>query len=173
MAIKAAGGEIVPAEWSGVPASLDFREILPVPSQAPATTPERAPIEVKGAAGKAEPRQGQPPVPGVQAPAPVSPEEQAHLRYLDRTVNYEVNVFRLCHHAVHEMVLLRVREEPPDVAEMGSGMGPATRTPLELAEPQIAVEVYRQVRASMREAERPQPLADRVAHIARILLGGK
>jgi hypothetical protein len=160
------------------PPPLDFKTQKPV-AAAPAAAPaDRKPIEVQGVAGGARPDgtaggpKGQPPVPGVAPAVPPSAEEMAHIAALDANVNYEVNVYRLCYHAVHEMVLMRLREDPMDSADIGQGIwGAGKRTPLEKSEPRIAVEVYRQVRQSLREGERAGKKADLQALIGRALGG--
>ena len=162
--------EIVPAEWKPPP-PVDFAEILPKATEpAPSPASARAPIELRGV--DHSPAAGGPgaTVPGVKPPVPPSPAEQAHILYLDRAINYEVNVYRLCFHAVHEAVLLRLHETPPDSADFDM-WGPGKRSPLEIAEPHIAIEVYRQVRESARADERAGRREDTKALITRVLGG--
>ena len=160
--------EIIPQEWRPPP-PVDFAEILPKAAEAPSPAAARAPIEVSGVGpGAATSRTCQ--VPGVKPPVPPSPAEQAHILYLDRAINYEVNVYRLCFHAVHEMVLLRLHETPPDSADFDM-WGPGKRSPLEVAEPHIATEVYKQVREQMRQDDRGARREDTKALIARVLGG--
>lgn len=155
LALEAEGGEIIPAEFSKGPPPLDFASVRPIAAEAPkpAAGPRGIdasppPIPVLGEAGG-------PPVPGMAPPGPPSAEEVAFMARLTRHVNVEVNIFKVCLDAVHNYVQFRLRTEPPDSAEVGESMfGPGKRTPLENAVPEVAAEVYRQVRLSMREEDR-------------------
>jgi hypothetical protein len=129
------GGEIVPEEFQAKP--------LPI-SEAPA-----APREATEVPGGRE-------LKGNPAPTP-PPEtaEQAEFReQLAQKINLELNIYNNCFLSVRNMVNRIVATTPMDAADLGEAQWSAgRRSPIEAAEPEIALEVYRQVRRNMREEE--------------------
>lgn len=92
--------------------------------------------------------------PGMAEPPQASAEQLAVLQRIDGEINFELNVLNMCYGATHNFVSTWQRSQPPDSAEIGEAMfGAGKRTPIELAEPEMALEVYRQVRANMRANE--------------------
>jgi len=114
-----------------------------------------------------------PPPPGTAAAQPISAEEQAFANRLDSHVNHELNIFNACYSATKNLVAHHVSREPLDAAEVGAAQFEAgKRTPLELAEPQLAIEVFRQVRHSMREEDKNE-LGDALKALKKLLGGGQ
>lgn len=135
-ALAEQGGEIIPEEFGG--------KALPV-ATAPTAQPREIDVpnarEVKGAAAPELP--------------PESPEQLRWKENLARLINLELNVYNSCFESTRRMVNILLASMPADSADIGEGQwGPGKRTPLELAEPEIALEVYRQVRGNMHEQER-------------------
>lgn len=111
--------------------------------------------------------------PGTPTPSSMSPEEQAYANRLDAHVNNELNVFNACYAATKNLVAHHVSISPLDSAEVGAAQWEAgKRTPLEQAEPQLAIEVFRQVRQSMREEEKNE-MADALKALRKFLGGDK
>ena len=140
------GGPIAP----GLPEreSLDFKDGAPtiqkngppIPASSPAIDASRGVLS----AGTNAP-------PGYKAQKK-SPEQIAFEASLGYSINYELWVFNSCLMSVKNMVREVLSTEPPDAAEFGQ-FSAGKRTPLEIAEPYIAIEVYRQVRRQLREEE--------------------
>lgn len=85
----------------------------------------------------------------------MSAGDRAYHQSTAHRVNVEMNLFATVFRAVRNFVNEKIRSEPPDSAELGQSMfGPGQRTPLEQSEPYIAIEVYREVKRSMRLARR-------------------
>jgi hypothetical protein len=159
------GGEVIP-DWTA-PAKEDmappaekpaptFDELKPQP--APAGTPAPAapapkPVVMDGARPVAVLGEGGPLPPGMSPAPQQSPEEAALLQQIDREINFELNVLNMCYGATRNLISRLKAGQPPDIAEFNQFTS-EKRTPLELAEPQIALDVYRQVRESLRHAER-------------------
>lgn len=157
--LREEGGEIIPEGFSpsGEPEKLDFDRIKPIveeighgPKHAQESPTARV-IEVPGGVLSSA---GAPP-PGIKASSKPSPEQIAFQQHLDGLVNLEVNIFNTCYGAVRNFVQYRLASEPLDSAELGQSLfGPGQRTPLEQAEPHIAIEVYKAVRQNLRETSR-------------------
>lgn len=146
------GGEIIPGELK--PETLNFDKIRPVVEQNPQAAPPAATESPKQRVIDLSTPKDAPLPPGEKPPAPPSAEEIAFKQSLNAIVNLEMNVLNICYGAVHNLVAMRLQMEPPDSAELGQSMfGGGVRPPIEIAEPQMAVEVYRQVRESMRRQE--------------------
>ena len=175
LALERDGGEIVPEGFSakGEPAPLDFDKLRPVveevgppPPEAP-DSPAQHVIDVQQGSAKAGPAP-----PGVEPLAPPSPEQQAFVDGLNASINLETNVYHACYGAVHNVVNYLIQSQPQDSAELGQSLfGAGVRSPLEQAEPQIAMEVYRQVRENMREDEKARQEALRGRGLLRKVLG--
>ena len=97
--------------------------------------------------------EGGPLPPGVAPAAERNPEEAALIQQIDREINFELNVLNMCYGATRNMIARLRAGQPPDVAEFAQ-FSAEKRTPLELAEPQMTLDVYRQVRETLRHAER-------------------
>jgi hypothetical protein len=91
--------------------------------------------------------------PGLPEPGPETAAQVSLIQQIDREINYEVNVLNMCYGAAHNFINRWKQGQPPDAAEFAQ-FGGGTRTPIELAEPQIALEVYRQVRENIRSGQR-------------------
>lgn len=130
-ALAAQGGEIIPEEFRAKPLPL---------ADNPAA---KAAIEVPGAAevkGNAAPE-----------PAPETPEQVAWRERLAGLINVELNIYNSCFRSTRNMVNEIVATTPQDSADIGEGQWTGgRRTPIEQAEPEIALEVYRQVKEEMR-----------------------
>lgn len=152
LAIEREGGEIVPS----------FNEVKPVagappPAAAPTTLDVSAGVLSTGAS---------PPGAAVGAP----PGQDEFMVRVSGHVNAELNVLHACYQLTKRFVTLQVQQSPADTADVGNPMmGPGQRSPIELAEPQIALEVYRQVRLNMREDEQRE--MDEMMRVLRKLLG--
>lgn len=68
-----------------------------------------------------------------------------------KLIKQEMELFDSCFLAVKEFVAFRMGRDRLDVADFAQWEA-GRRSPLEAAEPQIAIEVYRQVREEMRRA---------------------
>lgn len=149
-ALAREGGPIIPDDF--VPPRADFESLRPVVERlapAPAAAPD-GPTKHVVDLSRGVLHGGAPP-PGTPAELPPSPEQLAFEAALRGEVNFETNIFSAVYGAVRNMVAYWGQITPVDSAEAGQAMfGPGVRTPLEQAEPQIAVEVYRQVRENMR-----------------------
>lgn len=64
----------------------------------------------------------------------------------------EIQMFDSCYLAVKDMVAFRMRTDRLDAADFAQWEA-GRRSPLEAAEPQIAIEVYRQIREEMRRGK--------------------
>lgn len=155
--IAAEGGEIIPDLSAPPPKPVPtFAELQPKPAPAGAV-PTAPPVEqpkpvvmegVRPVMSGAGPRP-----PGMaEAPQPTA-GEVALIQQIDREINFELNVLNMCYGATHNFVVRWQASQPPDAAEFAQ-FDAGKRTPLDLAEPQMALEVYRQVRESLRHAER-------------------
>lgn len=102
--------------------------------------------------------EGGPLPPGVAASPKRSAEEDALIQDIDREINFELNVLNMCYGATRNLIARLRQGQPPDIAEFNQFTS-EKRTPLELAEPQIALDVYRQVRETLRHAERARAAA--------------
>ena len=164
LALEREGGEILPQEFRQD--KLDYSQIKPIdgpqaaPAQPAAATeaPQQRVIDMR--MGVLSP--GSAPAPGVPVPPPPSPEQLAFQQTLKDTVNFEVSILNICYGAVKNFVAMNLRLEPLDSADIGKSMwGPGERTPLEVAQPQMTVEVYKSVRQSLREQEQQKPASER------------
>ena len=122
----------------------------PVPV-APQDQGSRPPQEIDIAEAR---RVDGPPTP--PPPPPQSAEELQWKQRLASSINLELNIYHSCFMSVRKMTADIIASQPLDAADVGSSMEKPTRSPLEIAEPQIAIEVYRQVRRNMREEERQE-----------------
>lgn len=156
--MAAEGGEVVPdfTEPATKPAPT-FEELKPTPAPAgsvptsPPVPPQKAvvmegvrPVPVMSTAG--------PRPPGMAEPPKDSPEQVALLQQIDSEINFELNVLHMCYGATRNLINRLKAGQPPDVAEFAQ-FGSEKRTPIEMAEPQMALEVYRQVRENLRNAQ--------------------
>jgi len=70
----------------------------------------------------------------------------------------EANIFSLCYDAAKQVVIHQAASEMRDAVTIGEAMfQPGIRTPLETAVPQIAIEIYKNVRQEMRDQKKPKP----------------
>ena len=138
-ALEAEGGEIIPEEFRAKP--------LPVVEN-PATA--RKNIDVPDAqqlSGDAAP-----------VPPPDSPAQVAWKQNLAGLINVELNIFNACVRSVRNLVNSIIAELPVDSADIGEGQfSGGKRQPLEVQEPIIALEVYKQVRQEMRASASATP----------------
>jgi len=154
--LREEGGDIIPRELQ--PEKLDFSKIKPVLEQQSPEAMLRAPIPKPRILDLSPVAQPERLPPGMTAPPAKSARQIAFEENLKDVVNLEVNILNICYGAVHELVTRRAAMEPPDSAELGQSLfGPGQRTPIEQSEPAMAVEVYRQVRLTMREEDQQQP----------------
>jgi len=159
LAIEAEGGEILPPEFGG-PQSVDFKDLTPVvehlgPGPAAAKEgPGQRVIDVPGGVFTPGARPPGMPEPPGKSKAQIELEE-----YLEQQINFECNVLDNCLTFVQNMVRARVRMTPLDSADVQQALwGAGARSPLETAEPQLALEVYKNVRRNMRdEAKAARP----------------
>jgi hypothetical protein len=87
-------------------------------------------------------------------PPPETPEQIAWKEALAARINVELNIYHACCTSIRNLVNSLLATMPQDSADIGEGQwGPGKRTPLENAEPEIALEVYRQVKAELRAGE--------------------
>jgi hypothetical protein len=137
-ALEDQGGEIIPEEFRA--------KSLPVVEN-PATS--RKDIDVPDA------RQlNEDPAP---LPPPDSPAQVAWKQNLAGLINVELNIFNACARSVRNLVNSLIAELPVDSADIGEGQfSGGKRQPLEVQEPIIALEVYKQVRRNMRDEEKRQ-----------------
>jgi hypothetical protein len=137
-ALAAMGGDIVPPEFQAKP--------LPVADNPAA---KKDTVEVPGG----REIQGNP-----APPPPVETEEQKAWReQLAGLINVELNIYNNCFRSVRNMVNQIVASTPMDAADLGEAQWSAgKRSPIEQAEPEIALEVYRQVRLEMRASEKEE-----------------
>ena len=174
-ALEAEGGEVLPEGFSpqaGEPQKLRLDELRPLvevvgdPPPEATDAPTKRVIEVQGG-----PEAGPAP-PGIEPPPEISDEQKAFMATLNASVNLETNVYNACYGAVHTLVGYLLQSQPQDSAELGASMfGGGQRTPLEMAEPQIALEVYRSVRQQMREDEKARQDALKGRGLLRKVLG--
>lgn len=153
-ALEAEGGAIIP----------DFNEVRPTVEGKPADAPAHT---VDLTAGVLSPGNVLPPgAVAADVPADVAQFQAS----VSSHVNAELNILNACYAMTRNFVAVQLRNQPPDSAELGESMfGPGKRTPLEMAEPEIALEVYRQVRLNMREEERQDQ--DEQFRALKVLLG--
>ncbi len=132
-------------------------EIIPVLEQ-PAKTPTVLPVAAGDpASAKTVDLPGAKPVVGPAAPVapPESPEQLAWRRETAQRIDAELNLYYACVESVDRMVSHYMSRQPGDSADIGTSMFEAgKRTPLELAAPNIALEVYRQIRRDQRDEEK-------------------
>jgi len=70
----------------------------------------------------------------------------------------EANIFSLCYDAARIVVQHQMPQEMRDSSAIGEAMfQPGSRTPLETATPQIAIEIYRNVRDGMKHPKEKKP----------------
>lgn len=155
-ALAEEGGEIIPHELKREP--IDFAQVKPVietdPKAAPPVANTSATQHVIDLTMK---ELGHKRLPGVLDAPPKSAAQLAFEQQLARLINLEVNILNICYGAVHNFVAANLQMQPQDSAELGQSMfGGGVRTPIEQAEPQMAVEVYREVRITMREEQQMQ-----------------
>jgi len=158
IALEADGGAISPGEMSKTPKPLTFEEMKPVVKEIAkgVTTDllERKPIPKPVEAATGVLKQGTLPPGGEKPPPPVPYYKLDFFGRVDAQVNFEVNVLNMCYTATHNFVQFQQDRNPLDSADIGQATwGAGTRSPIEQAEPQMAVEVYRQVRLNLREEE--------------------
>jgi len=138
-ALAAEGGEIIPEEFRG--------KALPL---APNPAVKKDAIDIPGSRevkGNAAPE-----------PAPETPEQAAWRENLAGLINVELNIYNSCFRSVRNMVNSILATTPQDSADIGEGQwSGGKRTPIENAEPEIALEVYRQVREEMRASSSKTP----------------
>ena len=68
----------------------------------------------------------------------------------------EANIFSLCYEAAKDVVSHHQADEMRDAVSIGESIfAPGSRTPLEASVPQIAIEIYRNVRQEMRDRKKP------------------
>jgi len=145
----------MPGEF--VPEPIDYSKVKPFVAQEPAGGPQEAaqappPHVIDLTAKMGNPT---PPPPGTPDAQPKTAEQVAFEERLSNHVNYEVNILNVCYGAVHNFVSMRAAMEPTDSADLGNSMfGPGNRTPVELAVPQLALEVYKEVRQALREDDK-------------------
>jgi hypothetical protein len=121
--------------------SIDFSKVTPMPQPTPAGAKEEIAVKASPVQGNAAPE-----------PAPKSPEQIEWETQLAGRINVELNIYNACFHSTRRMVNLIVATTPADSADIGEGQwSGGKRTPVEAAEPEIALEVYRQVRREMRD----------------------
>lgn len=152
LALEREGGEIIPEEFRPKapepPKSVDFSKVTPMPVE-PAPAAPREEIKVD----KASPVQGNP----APEPPPKSPEQVQWETELAGRINVELNIYHSCFQSTRRMVNVLLASMPADSADIGEGQWTGgKRTPLENAEPEIALEVYRQVRREMRQEVRDE-----------------
>lgn len=83
---------------------------------------------------------------------PKSPEQVEWESQLAHKINVELNIYHSCFQSTRNMVNVLLAGMPADSADIGNAQwGPGKRTPLENSEPEIALEVYRQVKREMRD----------------------
>ena len=160
------GEDVIPKEFSHLapkePARLDFESMKPVVQKVESAPkgalrwklhPDAEDRTIKAeniGSGKKFPM-------GIEPPPEPTKEEIAFKENLSRLINLEMNIFNSCYVSVKQLVGMHLRQEPADSADLGESMwGPGKRSPLELEEPRIAMEIYKEVRKSMREADRSQ-----------------
>lgn len=153
-ALAAAGGEIIPSLFGGKPLPVE----KPKPASAPIDAPDASVVE-----GEAAPK-----------PPPETAEQKAWRENLAGIINVELNIYHSCFKSVRNMVNLIVATTPQDSADLGEANWSAgKRSPIEQAEPEIALEVYRQVRQNMREEAKAETDEAMKALRTLGLLGGK
>jgi hypothetical protein len=146
LALEKEGGEIMPDEFRAKPPepaeSIDFSQVMPMPvSAAPADPKEEVKLKASPVVGDAAPE-----------PPPKSPAQIAWETELSGRINVELNIYHSCFQSTRRMVNLIVATTPADSADIGEGQWTGgRRSPIENAEPEIALEVYRQVRYEMRD----------------------
>lgn len=150
-ALQDMGGPIIPPEFKA--------KALPI-AEDPAAKKET--VDLPGAREV----QGNP-----APPPPVETEEQKQFRErLAGAINLELNIYNSCFRSVRNMVNQIVASTPMDSADLGEAQWSAgKRSPIEQAEPEIALEVYRQVRKEMRASEKDE--ADEDLKALRRLMG--
>jgi hypothetical protein len=93
------------------------------------------------------------PPPGFNMPESGNAAE-AFIVKMSPIVNFEANVFNLCYEAALGVLAHQRPGEMRDAVAIGESLyGAGSRTPLELAVPQIAIEIYRNVRQELRAQE--------------------
>jgi hypothetical protein len=142
-ALREAGGEIIPKELggSGTPT------VIPSSGRPLPVAPQQ--IDVAGAR----------PVVGSATPEPPvrTPEQLRWEQSLAESINVELNIYHACFQSTRNMVNTIVASQPLDSADIGNATwGKGARTPLEAAEPEIALEVYREIKRQMRDDERKE-----------------
>jgi hypothetical protein len=132
------GGEISPEEFKAKP--LPLADNPAAPKEATEVPGGR---ELKGN-----------PAP---TPAPETADQAAWRERLADKINLELNIYNNCFRSVRNMVNQILATSPADSADIGEGQfSGGKRTPIEESEPEIALEVYRQVRQNMRVEEERQ-----------------
>lgn len=121
--------------------AIEILTVIPAEVSSP-----QAPLVVKAEGG---PLSGPP-----QPEENLNPEQLQYQGRVMRHVNRESYIFSLCYETVREFVVHALATQVGDSAELAESMfGGGKRTPLEIAEPQIAIELYKEVRHSMRDEE--------------------
>jgi hypothetical protein len=90
------------------------------------------------------------PLPGATSVNSSAASDEFLNRIMPLAMN-EANIFSLCYDAARTVVQHQMPNEMRDSAAIGEAMfQPGSRTPLETAVPQIAIEIYRNVRDEMK-----------------------
>lgn len=158
--LAAEGGPITPGAFVAEP--IDYSKVTPLPDQNRAGAPQEAaasppPHVIDLTAKMGNPT---PPPPGTPEAQSKTADQIAFEERLSNHVNFEVNILNVCYGAVHNFVSMRSAMEPVDSADLGNSMfGPGNRTPIEHAVPQIAIEVYKEVRHALREDDKRREIA--------------
>jgi len=162
--MAAEGGEVVPdfTEPTVKPAPT-FEELKPTPAPAGAVPsapplPPKNPVVMKGARPVGVMSSEGPRPPGMAPPPKETPEQAALVQQIDQEINFELNVLHMCYGATRNLINRLRQGQPPDAADFAQ-FSAEKRTPLEIAEPQMALEVYRQVRDSLRHAQAARAVA--------------
>ena len=141
-ALAEEGGAIVPSELGGL--RLEFKENTLQIAEAPVTPPSETtpPVKVKGVID-----------PDAEAAIEKPPEQVFLEESLLANVNIQLNIFNAVLMSTKNLIRDQIRNEPIDSAEFAQ-FSAGQRAPLELAEPYIAIEVYRHVVRGMEDDER-------------------
>lgn len=161
------GGPIVP-DLSGGRKLLDYNDLKPVIEKSPLPeTPEGAARQVLRAMGGQLGEDGSLPE-SLRSQTNLSPETAKFMEDLNAQIDYELNIMNSCYEATTNFVSHRMRQSPTDVADFNQ-FGADKRSPIEEAEPYIAIEVYKNVRRNMRGDERPAGFLDLLEKAVRFL----